>query len=143
MKPLRDEVRPIIVQQGGTSSGKTYGILQHLFLCGVENANETITVVAEGVPNLKVGAYRDAQNILASNHTIQAIYPDHHKSDRVFTSVTGSRIEFISYQNTYDARSVKRDRLFINAANGVKHEIYDQLALRTTKQTIIDFTASA
>ena len=142
-KPLRDEVKPIIVQQGGTSSGKTYGILQHLFLCGVENANETITVVAEDVPNLKVGAYRDAQNILAENATLKALYPDHNKTDRIFTSISGSRIEFRSYQDTYDARSGKRDRLFVNEANGVKHEIYEQLSLRTTKQTVIDFNPSA
>jgi hypothetical protein len=49
--------KPINVQQGGSSSGKTYTILQHLFMLGAED-KETITVIAEDVPNLKSGAYR-------------------------------------------------------------------------------------
>ena len=100
-------------------------------------------MVAEDVPNLKVGAYRDAQSILSENENLRALYPEHNKTDRTFTSVSGSRIEFRSYQDTYDARSGKRDRLFINEANGVQYEIYEQLSLRTTKQVIIDFNPSA
>jgi phage terminase large subunit len=136
---------PIVVQQGGTSSGKTYGILQHLFQAGAKNNNETITVVAEDVPNLKAGAYRDAQNILADNEVMRAWWPKagENKTDRTFKSISGSVMEFKSFQDSYDARSGKRDRLFINEANGVKHEIYEQLSLRTTKQTIIDFNPSA
>ena len=52
--------KPIVVHQGGTSSGKTYGILQYLFAIGAQNDNEVITVIAEDVPNLKSGAYSDA-----------------------------------------------------------------------------------
>lgn len=143
VRPLREEVKPIIVQQGGTSSGKTYGILQHLFLCGAQNHNEIITVVAEDVPNLKSGAYRDAQSILSDSDFLQQYYTGHNKGDRIFTSITGSKIEFKSFQDEIDARSGKRDRLFINEANGVKFGIYEQLSLRTNKQTIIDFNPSA
>ena len=137
--------KPVVVHQGGTSSGKTYGIMQYLLMCGLWNANEVITVVAEDIPNLKAGAYRDAQNIIADDPNLQKWYPRelHNKTDRIIKSRSGTVLEFRSYQDTYDARSGKRDRLFINEANGVAYEIYEQLSLRTTKQTVIDYNPSA
>lgn len=142
--PLKQD-HPIHVHQGGTSSGKTYGILQHLFEEGARNNNEVITVVAEDVPSLKSGAYRDAISILNDDKVLSAWYPKEgrNKTDRLFKSLSGSVIEFKSFQDEYDARSGKRDRLFINEANAVKYGIYEQLSLRTTKQTIIDFNPSA
>ena len=109
--------------------------------------NETITVVAEDIPNLKGGAYRDAQNILLDDDELRAWYPLEkgwwNKSERIFTSRSGSKIEFKSYQNEFDARSGKRDRVFINEANAIQYGVYEQLNLRTSKQTIIDFNPSA
>lgn len=135
---------PLVVHQGGTSSGKTYGIMQYLLLQAARNENEIITVVAEDVPNLKAGAYRDAQSILADNEPLRRCFRDtHNKSDRNYTGLGGSVIEFKSFQDEIDARSGKRNRLFVNEANGVKYGIYEQLALRTTDQVIIDFNPSA
>jgi phage terminase large subunit len=135
--------KPIVVHQGGTSSGKTYGILQYLFGVGANNDNEVITVVAEDVPNLKSGAYRDAKNIWADNDNIKAWWPYLNESDRLFKCVNGSVIEFKSFQDEYDARSGKRDRAFFNEANAIKYGIFEQINLRTSKQTIIDFNPSA
>lgn len=142
--PLKSD-KPIHVHQGGTSSGKTYGILQHLFEEGAKNNNEIITVVAEDVPSLKSGAYRDAQAILQEDPILSKWYPKEgrNKTDRYFKSLSGSVIEFKSFQDEYDARSGKRDRLFVNEANAVKYGIYEQLSLRTNKQAIIDFNPSA
>jgi phage terminase large subunit len=143
--PLVSSSKKTIVQQGGSSSGKTFGILQYLFNIGAHNANEVITVVGQDIPNLRVGAYRDAQNILASDPVLMAWWPSelHNKSNRTFRCVNGSVIEFNSYSDEQDSKSGKRDRLFINEANGVTYEIYEQLRIRTTKQVIIDFNPSA
>lgn len=135
--------KPINVQQGGSSSGKTYTILQYLFMVGAENPKETITVIAEDVPNLKSGAYRDAKNILANTPELKIYWPYENKSDRIFESINGSVIEFKSFQDEYDARSGKRDRAFFNEANAIKYGIFEQINMRTTKQTIIDFNPSA
>jgi phage terminase large subunit len=142
--PLKED-NPIHVHQGGTSSGKTYGILQHLFEEGARNNNEVITVVAEDVPSLKSGAYRDANSILNDDKDLNLWYPKEgrNKTDRYFKCLSGSIIEFKSFQDEYDARSGKRERLFVNEANAVKYGIFEQLSLRTTKQTIIDFNPSA
>ena len=125
------------------NSGKTYGILQYLFQVGAQYAGEVITVTAEDIPTLKAGAYRDAKTILATTPELKEWWPNENKSERIFTCVNGSIIEFNSYQDEYDARSGKRDRLFMNEANANPYGIFEQLNLRTKKQTIIDFNPSA
>jgi len=134
--------KPINVQQGGSSSGKTYTILQHLLMVGAED-KETITVIAEDVPNLKSGAYRDAKTILANTPELKLYWPYENKSDRIFESLNGSIIEFKSFQDEYDARSGKRTIAFFNEANAIKYGIFEQINIRTTKQTILDFNPSA
>lgn len=144
-EPLTQSNCKTIVHQGGSSSGKTFGILQYLFMVGAQNSGEVITVVGQDIPNLRVGAYRDAQNIIASDEVLSKWYPPegHNKSNRTFRCVNGTVIEFNSYSDEQDSKSGKRDRLFVNEANGVAFEVYEQLRIRTTKQVIIDFNPSA
>ena len=135
--------KSIVVHQGGTSSGKTYAILQHLATVLCSKKDEMITVVGQDIPNLKVGAYRDFQNIIQSEPFFQQQVTEWNKADRRYESRTGSRIEFNSYKDDIDARSGKRTRAFFNEANGIAHNIFEQINMRTTDQTIIDFNPSA
>ena len=129
----------IIVNQGGTGSGKTYSILQVLFCKAIEAPNQVITVVGQDIPNLKVGALRDAQNILSNSPELQDFVVSFNSQDRVFLFKNGSIIEFKSYDNAQDAKSGKRDYLFINECNGVPYEQFFELHLRTKKRTFLDF----
>ena len=128
----------IVVNQGGTSSGKTYAILQVLFAKAI---SETciITVVGQDIPNLKVGALRDAIDIHNGDEAIKQQVTFYNRSDRVFSFMNGSIMEFNSYDNDQDAKSGKRDYLFVNEANGIPYNIYEQLSLRTRKQVYIDY----
>jgi phage terminase large subunit len=51
-------------------------------------------------------------------------------------------IEFNSYQTEQDAKSGKRDYLFINECNGVPYGIYWQLQMRTRKMVFLDYNPS-
>ena len=133
----------VIVNQGGTSSGKTYSIMQLLFVLGMSEPRQVITVVGQDVPNLKKGAYRDAKTILASSPLLQQWWPVINEGERIIKCTNGSLIEFTSYKDAQDAKSGKRDYLFINEANGISYEIYWQLAIRTRKQIFIDYNPSA
>lgn len=132
-----------VVNQGGTSSGKTYSIMQLLFVLGMSEARMVITVVGQDIPNLKKGAYRDAKNILAGSPLLQQWWPQINEGERIIKCINGSLIEFTSYKDAQDAKSGKRDYLFINEANGISYEIYWQLAIRTRKQIFIDYNPSA
>ena len=133
----------VIVNQGGTSSGKTYSIMQLLFVLGMSEPRQVITVVGQDVPNLKKGAYREAKTILASSPLLQQWWPVINEGERIIKCTNGSLIEFTSYKDAQDAKSGKRDYLFINEANGISYEIYWQLAIRTRKQIFIDYNPSA
>ena len=133
----------VLVNQGGTSSGKTYSIMQVLFELGYEEPNSIITVVGQDIPNLKVGAYRDAKTIMNSNDLVTDFYPTINEGERIIKCKNGSIIEFKSYADAQDAKSGKRDYLFVNEANGISYDIYWQLAIRTRKKVFIDYNPTA
>lgn len=138
-----NSVAEVIVNQGGTSSGKTYSILQVLCLKAIEQPDQVISVVGQDVPNLKSGALRDMQSIVASSTDIQSWIKGYNASDRIFTFHNGSIIEFKSYQDSQDAKSGKRDYFFLNEANGISFEIYSELAMRTKKKVFVDYNPNA
>jgi phage terminase large subunit len=126
--------KDIVVNQGGTSSGKTYSIIQVLFTKCVNEPGVTCTVVGQDIPNLKVGALKDALDIYNNSSELKTLVSDYNKSDRVFTFFNNSKLEFKSYDSPQDAKSGKRDYLFINEANGInfgkaKHFTYSQRVL--------------
>ena len=138
-----DSPARVVVNQGGTSSGKTYSIMQVLFFLAIEDAGSIITVVGQDIPNLKVGAYRDAKTILLGSEKLQAAFPVVNEGERIIRCINGSLIEFKSYADAQDAKSGKRDYLFVNEANGIPYEVYWQLAIRTRKKVFIDYNPSA
>lgn len=139
---LDSEAR-VVVNQGGTSSGKTYSIMQVLFYLAMTDIGSIITVVGQDIPNLKVGAYRDAKTILGGSEQLQAAFPVINEGERIIKCINGSLIEFKSYADAQDAKSGKRDYLFVNEANGIPYDIYWQLAIRTRKKIFIDYNPSA
>jgi phage terminase large subunit len=50
--------QPIRIIQGGTSAGKTFSILLYLIYFGLKK-DMLISIVAESIPVLKRGAYKD------------------------------------------------------------------------------------
>jgi phage terminase large subunit len=132
----------VVVNQGGTSSGKTYAILQVLFAKAIKETC-VITIVGQDIPNLKVGAARDAEDIVLGSPAISQQIVSFHISARTYKFKNDSLIEFKSYENEQDAKSGKRDYLFINEANGIPYNVFEQLHLRTRVQTFLDYNPDA
>ena len=132
-----------IVNQGGTSSGKTYSIMQVFFLLAMRESLQVLTVVGQDVPNLKKGSYRDAKKILHDSPTLQQWFPVINEGERLIKCINGSIIEFTSFKDEQDAKNGKRDYLFLNEANGIPYGIYWQLAIRTRKKVFIDYNPTA
>nr|DAK50950.1 MAG TPA: Large subunit terminase [Caudoviricetes sp.] len=136
-----DKDARVYINQGGTSSGKTYTIMQVLIYVAILEAGSITTVVGQDLPNLKVGALRDTKTILSGSDWL-AGYFDLHESEHYLRCRNGSIIEFKSYKDEQDAKNGKRDYLFVNEANGIPYEIYWQLAIRTRKRIWIDYNPS-
>lgn len=134
---------PVIINQGGTSSGKTYAIMQVLFCLACENAGQVITIAGQDIPNLKAGALRDALKIYAGSGQLARCVRSYNRSERIFEFHNGSIMEFKSYDDPQDAKSGKRDYLFVNEANGISWDMYSELSLRTRKRVYIDYNPNS
>ena len=132
----------VYVNQGGTSSGKTYCIMQRLIAIALTEPYSIITVVGQDLPNLKVGAMRDLKTMLQKSQFLTDQFSEN-RSDLTFTSPNGSIIEFKSYDDEQDAKSGKRDYLFVNEANGITYGIYWQLQMRTRNKVWLDYNPSS
>ena len=131
----------VYVNQGGTSSSKTYTILQVLLMIAVQERRVVCTVVGQDLPNIKVGAWRDIKGIITDDDVLRKRCVMNESTHTIVFS-NGSLIEFKSYDDEQDAKSGKRDYLFINEANGITYEVYWQLAIRTKKKIWIDYNPS-
>ncbi len=80
-----------VINQGGTSSGKTFAIMQVLFSIGCENKGQVITIVGQDIPNLKAGALRDALKIWSDSAQVAACIKSYNKSERVFEFNNGTQ----------------------------------------------------
>src|SRR5215467_3332722 len=131
----------LIIHQGGTSSGKTWAILQALYYFAVTDRN-TITIVGESIPSLRKGAWRDATSIIEHSDQLKRYVKSINRTDRIIHFHNGSLMEFCSFETPRAARAGQRDILFIDECNNIEYEIYFQLAIRTTKQTFLAYNPS-
>jgi len=122
---------------GGTAAGKTYGILLWLIDYAETGRNELISVVSETFPHLKRGAMRDFLNILEEHKHFQP--QNWNKTDFIYTFPTGSKIEFFSADQPGKVRGPRRDVLFINEANNIDFDTFNQLEVRTRKIVFLDW----
>lgn len=61
------------------------------------------------------------------------------RTDYTYTFETGSKIEFFSADQPDKVRGPRRDRLFINEANNIPYEAFDQLEVRTKEFIFLDW----
>lgn len=133
----------IVINQGGTSSSKTYSINQVLATIASTQARQVITITGESLPNLRKGAYRDMEDIYSKNKFFRDAVSFWNQAERIIYFHNGSLIEFITNADEQSAKAGKRDYLFVNEANGVDWPIFFQLAMRTRKRVFIDYNPSA
>ena len=127
----------IKIIQGGTSAGKTFGILPILIDKAARNPNVEISVVAESIPHLRRGALKDFIKIMKwTNRYIESQF---NKSLLTYQFRNGSVIEFFSADDASKLRGARRDILYINECNNVTFEAYNELAIRTKREVFLDF----
>tara|TARA_B100000795_G_scaffold269357_1_gene258504 strand:+ start:1246 stop:2409 length:1164 start_codon:yes stop_codon:yes gene_type:complete len=129
------------VIQGGTSAGKTFGILPILIDRCVRTPMLETSVVSESIPHLRRGAMKDFLKIMIATGR----YIDSHwnRSGLKYTFTNGSYIEFFSVEQPDKLRGARRHVLYVNEANNIPFDAYNQLAIRTSGDIWIDFNPTA
>ena len=137
---LRLSDKRITVEQGGSRSGKTYNILVWLiFYYSIHNTGKTITICRKTYPSLRATVMRDFFEILEKAGLYEPT--DHNKSSSEY-KLNGNLIEFVSLDQPQKVRGRKRDALFINEANELYFEDWQQLIMRTSGKVILDYNPS-
>jgi len=151
-----EEGHPVIVEEGGSSSGKTYGTVFDLILLAsdakfrkkilskswpkIAEGKLRISIVSDSLPHIKKGALRDFK----SNMDDLNLWDDNNWSatDFIYTFQDGSYIELFGLEDERKAKGPRRDILYMNEANNNSLSVYRQLALRTTGPKILDLNPS-
>lgn len=136
---LRSATR-ITVEQGGTRSGKTYNILLYIILhYSTQQTGHIITICRKTFPSLRGSVMRDFFEILNRLGVYHEQF--HNRSDHEY-HLNGNLVEFISLDQPQKIRGRKRDFLFINEANELTYEDWQQLVFRTKGKVVIDYNPS-
>jgi len=131
----------IKVIRGGTSAGKTFGILPLLIDKAIKEPMLEISVVSESIPHLRRGALKDFLKIMMSLNR----YKDDqfNKSTLKYTFANGSYIEFFSVDQPDKLRGARRNILYVNECNNIDFESYYQMAIRTSSDIWLDYNPTS
>lgn len=97
--------------------------------------------MSESYPHLEDGAIKDFKSIMID----RGRWKDDmwNASKHFYTFETGSVLKFISIDKLGKAHGPRRDVLFINEANNIAYDIYDQLEVRTKDVIWLDWNPSS
>lgn len=134
--PLFVDDKRFLVEQGGMRAGKTYPTMMLIISWCQEYADKVWSVVSMSYPHLSRGAIRDFQNIMKAAEIWE---PDRwNASQKIYTFANGTLLEFLSVDKM-SAHGLARDGLFVNEANDMDRETFEQLASRTAGKVVIDY----
>jgi phage terminase large subunit len=138
----------IVINRGGTRSGKTFSICQQIALWlmtgqirdGQIIEKGTASIVRKNKTTVTATVQRDFEYILKEYGYYQHV--THNKTNRTY-SFDGRMVEMFGADDEQKLRGYKSDILYVNEANELNyHKEFLQLRLRTKELIIIDFNPS-
>lgn len=123
--------------QGGTSAGKTFGVIPILIDKAAKTPSLDISIVSESIPHLKRGAMKDFKKIMVE--TGRWIDAHWNATDFKYTFSNRSMIEFFSATDDSKLRGARRDWLYMNECNNLTFHAYTELASRTKMGVYLDW----
>ena len=129
-----------ISEQGSSRSSKTYNTLIWLCQYAWQHDNTSISIVRATLPSLKGSVLRDFKEIMIKMHLWD--FCKFNKSELICTLPNGSFVEFFSCDNEQKLRGRKRKVLYVNEGNELNFIEWQQLQMRTTQLSIIDYNPS-
>lgn len=128
------------VHQGGTRSGKTWACCQFLVYTIMNSEIPmVISIIRKTLPALKGSVQRDFLEICKQT----GIYweGNHNKTENTF-EYNGHLVEFLSIDDSQKIRGRKRSIAYLNEANELSFEDFNQINFRTTGFIMMDFNPS-
>ena len=129
-----------VSEQGSSRSSKTFNTVIWIILRCLYIPKTTVSVVRATLPAIKGSVFRDFKEIMIK----MKVWDDRcmNKSDFIYSFPNGSWVEFFSCDNEQKIRGRKRKILYVNEGNELKFIEWQQLQMRTTEFSIIDYNPS-
>lgn len=141
IKRLLKLKKRIKVVRGGTSAGKTFGIIPILIDRCTKETDLEISIVSESIPHLRRGALKDFLKIMMDLNRYKS--DNFNKSTLKYTFSNGSYIEFFSADQPDRLRGARRTDLYVNECNNITFDAYYQLAIRTSGDIWLDYNPAS
>lgn len=136
---LQNKVRNI-VNEGGSRSTKTYSICQLLIIYALQNKNKTINVFRKALTTCRATVMQDFLEVIRDME-IEGLYVfSSSKSQCVFNN--GTTITFRGADDEQKLRGLKGHISWLNEANELLYDDYNQIAMRTEYSLIYDYNPS-
>ena len=135
-----NEGKTIISLQGSSRSAKTYNVLIFLITYLLQHPGTRLSIVRKTLPAIKGSVLIDFKEILYKLDIWQDA--NFNKTELIYKFPNGSWVEFFSTDNEQKIRGRKRHILFVNEANEITLLEWQQLKMRTTQFSIIDYNPS-
>jgi len=129
----------IVINQGGTSSGKSQAIMRILFYYAITIPELKIEIVGATIPKLVGDTLEIAETLHRKNAAIAKSVQKYISHPHTFFFKNGSKIIFKSYETAKDADGPKRDILYISEARNFEWATVQQLIKRTKRKVFIDY----
>ena len=137
---LQDPSIRFIINQGGSRSSKTYSLCQVLIVYCLQNPNKVVSIVRKTFPALRATVMRDFFEVLKDLEIYEK--SSHNMSENIYRFANGSIVEFFSVDDEQKVRGRKRDIGWLNEANELWFEDFQQLNMRTETKMIFDYNPS-
>lgn len=130
----------IIVNQGSTGSSKTISIAQlFIYLCLAVWRKKIIDIVRQTLPSLRATAMKDFFSQLKALNLYNEKF--HNKTDNIYL-LNGNEITFFSTDDEQKLRGRKADIRWLNEANEIGYDEFNQLDMRTSEKIFMDYNPS-
>lgn len=129
-----------VSEQGSSRSSKTYNTVVWLCQYCWNNPNTSTSIVRATLPALKGSVLRDFTEVMQRLKIWD--FCTFNKSELICTFPNGSFVEFFSCDNEQKLRGRKRKILYVNEGNELRYIEWQQLQMRTTEFSIIDYNPS-
>jgi phage terminase large subunit len=125
-----------IINQGGTSSSKTFSILQLLTRIA-QKYEKQVDIVGLTVPHLKLGVLNDMPNVFRGYGL--DFHTGYVSTEKFYRFPGAGTMNFLAVDKLGKAHGGRRDILYINEANHHVWAIVEQLMIRTRDVIFIDY----
>lgn len=129
-----------ILNQGGSRSSKTFSIIQLIIFICLSKSKTKVSIIRKSFPALRGTVMRDFMDLM-DTYDLYDIR-NHNKTEHTYRFKNGSTIEFFSIDDSMKVRGRKQDICYINEANELSFEEFQQLSLRTSQSLFIDYNPS-